>query len=100
MKKPHHSLLVSWLFADANGQLVIIQFPNVSLWAAVAAWIGLHWAAVSRWHMALEIVYTAALIVWAVQEIGWGASRFRRILGAVVLGWVLIGLAMRLMQRY
>lgn len=98
MKKSKHSPLVNWLFADTTGHIVIIQIPNIPFWVAIAAWLALHFVAMARWHMALEIVFNGALIVWAVMEIGWGASRFRRLLGVIVLGWILIGLAIKFLH--
>jgi hypothetical protein len=98
MKKSKHSPIVNWLFANKSGRIVIIQIPNVALWVAIVAWVGMRFVSIARWHLALEILFNGALIVWAIMEIGWGASRFRRMLGAVVLGWVFVGLAIRFLH--
>ncbi|GDX62635.1 hypothetical protein LBMAG34_1690 [Candidatus Saccharibacteria bacterium] len=42
----------------------------------------------------LNIIFTASIIVWSILEIFWGVNLFRRIFGALILGFVLFGLIM------
>ncbi|HUP87361.1 MAG TPA: hypothetical protein VM143_17035 [Acidimicrobiales bacterium] len=80
-----------------SGDVVIAQLPNVPLGiylAATAARLALH----PRGTMGtiVSIVGALALAWWAVGEIGWGESLFRRLLGAVVLAGVVVSWAGRL----
>lgn len=89
--------LVDRVFRNpTTGRVVLAQFPNVPLAVFLAAtlvrWIFTPAGAIGT---AVSVVGTAALAWWSVLEIGWGASLFRRILGAVVL----IGLVARLVLR-
>ena len=90
--------VVDWLFASrADGRIVIVQWPNLPLWAFIAA-------AALRWlvHPAglggtiTSAAATIALLVWAGIEIGWGVNPFRRFLGAAVLATQLISLGLTL----
>lgn len=86
--------LPRWLFEDRRtGRIVVAQWPNIPLWVWIAA------TAVSRlanpggrWGTALSVTGTVALAVWAVGEIFCGVNPWRRILGAVVLIFLVIGL--------
>ncbi len=71
----------------ATGKIVLVQAPNVPLWAFIVATI-VRMVAGPRGPAAtvLAVVGTTALGVWAMMEIGWGVSPFRRTLGAAVLG--------------
>jgi hypothetical protein len=91
-------VVVDWLFASrADGRIVVVQWPNVPLWAFIAAV-----AFRSLLHPAGLVstitsgAATIALLVWAIIEIGWGVNPFRRGLGAVVLATELISLALSL----
>lgn len=70
----------------------LVQFPNAPLLVALAAWVGakLTGGAV---HDVLRAVVTAGLAWWAVLELARGANWVRRVLGAVVLGSIVLGLA-------
>jgi hypothetical protein len=46
-----------------------------------------------RWGTVLEVTATAALVVWAGDEIVRGANPSRRILGAAALGFVVVSWA-------
>ena len=88
---------MNWLFRNRQtGEITVAQAPNAALaiWIAAAAanllfdpsgWIG----------TALRIVATGALAVWGADELFRGVNPFRRALGAVVLTWIVIGLASR-----
>ncbi len=79
-------------FTDRHGKVVLGQAPNVpiGIWAicTVLNWlVGAHVLS-----LVLRGAGTIALIVWAVLEVGWGVSYFRRSLGVVVLSWTLLNL--------
>ena len=80
----------------ATGEVVVAQWPNLPLWVFLAA------AIVRRlFHpdgatgTVLSIVGTLALLIWAGLEVARGDSPFRRVLGAVVLVWTLVGVLLR-----
>ena len=81
-----------WLLRDKRGRVVVLQWPNAPLAVAGLAWLALLFVPAGPWHTVLNVVFHAGLIVWAAIEVVWGSSNFRRILGAVVLTWVLYGL--------
>ena len=77
---------LSRFFRDRDGHLVVWQWPNLPLWlwiGATALRLLLH--PTGGFRTALDVVGTAALVIWSVLEIASGASPFRRVLGAVVL---------------
>lgn len=85
---------VDWFFRDpSTGGLVIAQAPNLPLWifigaTAVRLLLGPDGAAATI----TSIVSHTALAWWAVDEIVRGDSRFRRVLGGVVLATTVITL--------
>jgi hypothetical protein len=88
----HHNYLVQKLFVDKHGKFVLGQKPNLPIivWAVctVANWfIGAKTATTI-----LHVTGTTAWTVWALLETGWGVNLFRRILGAIVIIWTLIGI--------
>ena len=90
--------LLDWLFRDrTTGRVVVAQWPNVPLWVFLAATAA---RLVARPQgtaaTAVSVVGTAGLVVWAVLEVAQGVNPFRRILGAVVLVAVVVGLVARL----
>ena len=75
----------SWV-RDRRGRLAVAQWPNAALWVWLAA-RGLGWAGLTSLdEQTLRGIGTGALMVWALDEVLRGASPFRRVLGAVVLG--------------
>lgn len=91
MGTPKRNLL-SRLFVDRRtGRIVVVQWPNIPLWV----WIGasaLGWLAHpgGRWGTALDVLGTAALAFWAIDEVLRGVNPWRRLLGAGVLTFVVI----------
>ena len=75
----------------ADGRVMLIQWPNLALWAAI--YLGLltrvTTGTFSRWTGHLGM---AAMAYWAILEIGWGVTLFRRGLGLFVLGGILMTL--------
>ena len=85
--------LVDRLFRNPKtGELVVAQPPNLPLIVfLVAAVVRAVLEIRGTPNRAVDLVATAAIVVWAVLEVGWGDSLFRRLLGAVVLVGVLAG---------
>jgi hypothetical protein len=74
-----------FLFKDKNGNIVIIQMPNSPLlaWAIFLVLGHLLDSANLKW------LSTAFLFAWALIEIYQGTTYFRRLLGAVVLVYII-----------
>jgi hypothetical protein len=69
------------------------QFPNPPLWTALAA---LPVAALSDHgtvHDLAHAIFYAALTVWAYEEAARGVNGFRRALGVVALGLIVVTIA-------
>lgn len=85
-------LSARWWLRDRDDRLVLAQPPNAALgvWLAtlVLRWTG--WAGQQR-EDALAGIGRGALIVWALDELVRGATPARRLLGALVLGVLLVG---------
>jgi hypothetical protein len=86
----------NWMFRDrATGKLVIAQRPNLllMLWLAciVTGWL-VH--PTGRWSTILSAVGTAALVIWAGDEVARGVNPWRRVLGAGVLVLLLLSWAL------
>jgi hypothetical protein len=78
------------LFQDKEGRVVIFQKPNVPIivWAMSMVIARLtHGEVRDRF----ELLAFIALATWALMEILWGSTTFRRILGAVVLIVIVVG---------
>ena len=76
-------------FKDKDGRVVIFQKPNVPIivWAMSTVIARLtHGEMRDRF----ELLAFIALATWAVMEIIWGTTLFRRLLGAVVLAVMLL----------
>jgi hypothetical protein len=80
-----------WFFRNRQtGAITIAQAPNLLLWIVIAAGV-LHWLWPSPGNVAfaLDIVFKAALVLWAADELFRGVNPWRRCLGAGVLGYEL-----------
>jgi hypothetical protein len=86
---------VNWLFRNREtGEITVAQAPNAELWVfLVAAVVHRVFDITGNVGTGLTIVATGALAIWAVDEIARGVNPFRRILGAIVLGAIVAGLA-------
>lgn len=82
--------IIDWLFRTADGNIVIAQFPNWPLWTWLGATILESLTFSNAWHSAIGWIGTSALAWWAYLEIADGVNRFRRILGSVVLIYVVL----------
>lgn len=78
---------VDWLFRNRHtGRITIVQAPNLALWLFIAAAVlrsVLDPSGGSR--TALDGMAAAALVWWALDEIGRGVNPWRRLLGGAVL---------------
>ena len=86
-----HGLDPHRFWRDADGRVVVVQFPNIPL----AGW--LLFALLGRvadsvwWKNGTSGVSTAFLFVWAYLELMQGVNYFRRLLGLCVLAVVAAG---------
>ena len=73
---------------------VVGQFPNPPLWVAFAALLttGLAEDGSTIGDLSRAIFYVA-LTVWAYEEAAHGVNAFRKALGAVALGLIVVGVA-------
>ncbi|MGB9373042.1 MAG: hypothetical protein WCA82_02660 [Jiangellales bacterium] len=88
---------VDWMFRSrVDGRYVVGQFPNAALLLfVVAAALRWAWSPSGTAGVVLDVVATAALLVWALDEVARGVNPFRRMLGAGVLLFVVAGLVVR-----
>src|SRR6201984_1350508 len=68
------------------------QLPTPPLLVALAGW-GLGEVTSGAAHDVGRAVFTVGLAVWALEEAVRGVNWFRRLLGVVVLVWIVAGLA-------
>lgn len=78
-------------FTTSDGQIVIGQWPNWPLWLAIFFWVIQYLPVdqaqqISQWGMKFSLIY------WAYLEIRYGVNSFRRLLGMIVMSWILISL--------
>ena len=76
-------------FRDAEGRIVIAQFPNWPLWAWLGATLLEHTLAGGDGLVLARLISFAAIVYWAYLEIVSGVNPFRKCLGGVVLLFVL-----------
>ena len=76
------------LWRDADGHLVLAQWPNPALGVFIVAF-GLRLSPWDTRDTELLWIGRGALIAWAADEILRGDALVRRLLGAVVLAWQL-----------
>lgn len=75
----------SWWFRSSDGRLTLWQLPNPALCVWMVTLV-LGWFELSAAHAtAVGGIRHGALLVWALDEVGRGASPFRRTLGAGIL---------------
>lgn len=77
----------NWFFRSrVTDKITVVQLPNAPLWVFIVATIARLILRPSGLALTvMTVVGTAALMVWAVMEVGWGVNPFRRTLGAAVL---------------
>ena len=88
--KGNRSGFVSWMFRSrTTGRITLAQLPNrlLTVWLVASAvmWLGHPQGWV---HAALVVLASAALALWAGDEVLRGVNPFRRLLGLAVLAWL------------
>ncbi len=86
----HSHLVVRKLFLDKHGKLVVGQKPNIPIIIWVVCALSNKLVSNHDVSSLLSLVGTAALVLWATLEVGWGVNYFRRLLGIVVLAWIVM----------
>jgi hypothetical protein len=89
--------MVDWAFRNRRtGAITVAQWPNIPLAVFLAVTVALRLAhPTGTIGSAGRVIAAVALAVWAVDEVVRGVNPFRRLLGAVVLGALVAGLALR-----
>lgn len=89
----HRPAWFNWLFADRKtGRIVIVQFPNLSLWLFIGVLLIGALApdsAPAGLTKALDIASVVILFWWSLDELVRGVNPWRRILGAAVALFVI-----------
>jgi hypothetical protein len=76
-----------WLFRSRHtGRITIVQAPNLALWLFIAT-VALRslFDPSGGLRTGLDVLGTAALLWWAVDEVARGVNPWRRLLGGAVL---------------
>ena len=85
---------IRWCFEDRQtGRITIAQFPNWPLFAIAATWV-VRWLS-SDGSVVTDIATVAAAglwLYWGADELIRGVNPWRRLLGAGVIAWQLVGL--------
>ncbi|MEA1832897.1 hypothetical protein U8607_12480 [Methylobacterium durans] len=83
---------LDWAFRDREtGRITVAQWPNAPLWLFAAGSLAAHlMGSDDGAGRVLRLAATACLVVWSVDEIVRGVNPWRRILGAGVLGGVIL----------
>jgi hypothetical protein len=77
-------------FKDKDGKWAIVAFPNVLLAAWITIIILAKFIPENNLQHSLSLHGSAILFAWAYLELTEGTSKFRRVLGAVILLAVII----------
>ena len=89
--------MIDWLFRNRQtGALTVAQVPNAPLIVFIVA-AGARWIfhPTGTLGTILNVVATLGLVVWAGDEVIRGVNPWRRMLGAGVLVFTLIGMVTR-----
>jgi len=86
--------VVDWLFRNRQtGEITIGQSPNASIVIFAVAWVVRRiLEPTGSLGTALDVIVTGSIAFWAFDELIRGVNPWRRILGAVVLAVVVVGL--------
>ena len=71
-------------FQDKSGNYAVWQTPNVLMYLIALAFLG-RLLSDSSWYVFFDLLFFGAGFAWSYLEIRYGASPFRRVLGALVL---------------
>jgi len=86
----HFVQIFDGLFRTVDGKIVIAQFPNWPLWTWLVATILESMDVLTPWQRPLYWIGSLALVWWAYLEIVEGVNGFRRILGSLVLIYIVL----------
>ena len=79
-----------WFENRSTGEITVGQFPNWPLWGIAACWIArLATADGSTVHDLLGWSIRGLWLAWGADELVRGVNPWRRLLGAIVIGWQL-----------
>lgn len=81
--------LINWLFITKDGKVVIGQFPNIPIIIWLISLIINYLVSNDKISLVISIVGTLSLVYWALLEITKGLNGFRRLLGLVILLYVI-----------
>ncbi len=81
--------LVDWLFRDTEGRVVIWQMPNLPLWVWIIATV-IKYPLKGVPAQIVAVIGSVALEYWGALEAYKGRSRFRKFIGTLVLGLVVV----------
>ncbi len=83
-----------WVFQSRiDGQIVIVQRPNLSLWILVVASVVRAFVdAATQPATGARVVATFAIVWWAADELARGVNPWRRFLGTTVLALQIVAL--------
>ena len=86
--------MFDWLFRNRQtGEITIGQRPNAAIIIFVVAWAARRiLEPTGSVGTALDVIVTGSITVWALDELIRGVNPWRRILGVVVLTFVVVGL--------
>jgi hypothetical protein len=82
-----------WWFRDRRtGRITIAQAPNIPLWIFLATVVLRLFVTTGNARTGLDIIAGVSLVWWALDELLRGVNPWRRLLGLVVCGFVVVGL--------
>jgi hypothetical protein len=84
-------LSIDQFIKDKHGHIVLWQTPNVLLYSWIVLKVVTWLLSTSHLKSGLGQLSTAILFAWAYLEATKGVNYFRKLLGAVVLGMIVIG---------
>ena len=68
----------------------VFQKPNLPLIVAFVAWVLTHILPYGQLNFAAALIFFGSLFTWAWMEIFDGTNNFRRLLGAIVMVFIII----------
>lgn len=80
-------------FSDNTGKYVIGQPPNIPVYLIVLSFVIKNLLSEGWAYDLAAFIMSASVFLWAYLEIAYGESRFRRILGVIVMTFLLFGVA-------
>lgn len=83
--------IIGKVFKDKEGRIVLGQWPNLLLWGWVISKVASIFLREGQIKSGFEILSTSFLFAWAYFEVTDGVNYFRRLLGIVVLTFIVVG---------